>query len=72
MRPGPLKALLHKVFANRLAGIEKATPILEGVEDITKDTHNVLVYQEHCMRIAQRVAGFDDNQADSFLRKAMA
>ena len=45
---------------------------LPNTMDIVADSKGVLVYQEHAMRIAQRVAGFDDNQADSFLRKAMA
>lgn len=71
-RPGPLGAGLHIAFANRKNGSEEVNEPLPNTMDIVSDSKGVLVYQEHAMRIAQRVAGFDDNQADSFLRKAMA
>lgn len=71
-RPGPLGAGLHITFAKRKSGDEEITEPLPGTMNIVEDSLGVLVYQEHAMRIAQKVAGFDDNQADSFLRKAMA
>ena len=40
--------------------------------EYSSNSDGVIIYQEHVMRIAQVVAGFDDNQADSFLRKAVA
>lgn len=71
-RPGPLGAGLPATFAKRKRGEEEAVEPLPNTWDIVADSLGVLAYQEHAMRIAQRVAGFDDNQADSFLRKAMA
>lgn len=71
-RPGPLGAGLHTKFANRKKKEEKITEPLPNTYDIVEDSLGVLIYQEHCMQIAQRVAGFNDNQADSFLRKSMA
>lgn len=71
-RPGPLGAGLDKSFANRKNGTEEIVEPLPGTWEIVKDSLGVLVYQEHTMRIAQIVAGFDDNQADSYLRKAQA
>lgn len=71
-RPGPLSSGLNKMYANRKNGLEEAIEPLKNTWDIVKDSLGILCYQEHCMRIAQRVAGFDDNQADSFLRKSMA
>lgn len=71
-RPGPLSAGLHTEFANRKKGESEAREPLPNTWDIVEDSLGVLAYQEHTMRIAQRVAGFDDNQADSFLRKAQA
>jgi DNA polymerase-3 subunit alpha len=71
-RPGPLKAGLNKSFGRRKMGTEEACEPLPNTWDIVEDSLGVLAYQEHTMRIAQRVAGFDDNQADSYLRKAQA
>lgn len=71
-RPGPLNAALNKMYARRLSGEEEIKEPLKNTMNIVKDSLGVIVYQEHAMRIAQQVAGFDDNQADSFLRKAMA
>ena len=71
-RPGPLSASMNKIYAKIKSGEVEAKEPLPKTWDIVKDTDVVIIYQEHCMRIAQVVAGFDDNQADSFLRKAMA
>ena len=71
-RPGPLSAGLHTEFAKRKRGESEVVEPLPNTWDIVEDSLGVLAYQEHTMRIAQRVAKFDDNQADSFLRKAQA
>lgn len=71
-RPGPLSAKLNVEYAKRKKGESEITEPLPNTWDIVEDSLGVLAYQEHCMRIAQRVAKFDDNQADSFLRKAQA
>ena len=72
MRPGPLSAGMHTQYANRKNGHEVARPQLRGTEEITKDTYHTIIYQEQCMLISKLVAGFDDSQADSILRKALA
>lgn len=71
-RPGPLAASMDKAYANRKKGLEEAIPILRGCEDITKDTYNCVIYQEHLMLISKQVAGFNDAQSDSIIRKATA
>ena len=71
-RPGPLSAGMHTKYNNRKNGIEEIVMPLHGIEDIVGETYGTVVYQEHIMLIAQKVAGFDDNQADSYLRKALA
>lgn len=71
-RPGPLSAGMHTKYNNRKNGIEDVIMPLDGIEDIVGETYGTIVYQEHVMLIAQKVAGFDDNQADSYLRKALA
>ena len=71
-RPGPLSAGMHTQYAQRKNGFEEAIPQLRGTDHITEDTYHTIIYQEQCMLIAKHVAGFDDSQADSILRKALA
>lgn len=71
-RPGPLSAGMHTSYANRKNGHEIAVPQLRGTDSITSNTYHTIIYQEQCMLIAKLVAGFDDSQADSILRKALA
>lgn len=71
-RPGPLQAGMHTKYNNRKNGIEPVTMPVHSVEDIVGDTFGTIVYQEQVMAIAKKIAGFDDNQADSYLRKALA
>lgn len=71
-RPGPLSAGMHTQYANRKNGHELARPQLRGTDEITKDTYHTIIYQEQCMLISKVVAGFNDSQADSILRKALA
>lgn len=71
-RPGPLSAGMDKAYNKRKHGLEEAKEPLPNTWDIVKDSYGTIIYQEQTMLIAQKVAGFDDNQADSFLRKGMA
>lgn len=71
-RPGPLSAGMHTQYADRKNGHARAIPQLRGTESITDNTYHTIIYQEQCMLIAKLVAGFDDSQADSILRKALA
>lgn len=63
---------MHTKYNNRKHGLEEITMPVHDVEDILGDTFGTIVYQEQIMAIAKKIAGFDDNQADSYLRKALA
>lgn len=71
-RPGPLSAGLHISYADRKHGREEAVEPLPNTWDIVSSSFGTIIYQEQVMQIAQRVAGFDGNQADTYLRKALA
>ena len=71
-RPGPLQAGMHTKYNNRKNGLEEIVMPVHDTEDIVGDTFGTIVYQEQVMAIAKKIAGFDDNQADSYLRKALA
>lgn len=72
LRPGPLSAGMHHQYAKRKHGLEKTEFPLHGIENIVGDTYFVIAYQEQLMQIAKQVSGFDDNQADSLVRKPVA
>ena len=75
IRPGCLKAIqdgksMTQRYIDRKRGIEEVTYLDPALEDILKPTYGVLVYQEQSMRIAQKIAGFNLQDAD-VLRKAI-
>ena len=75
IRPGCLKAYvdgksMSQHFIDRKHGREDVTYLHEALEEILAPTYGVLVYQEQSMRIAQKIAGFDLQEADD-LRKAI-
>ena len=72
MRPGPLSAKMDEHYALRKNGLEEQTPQIKNTEEITGTTYNTIIYQEQCMLIAKKIAGFDDSQSDSIMRKALA
>ncbi len=73
-RPGPMGINSHTNYAMRKTGRQPATPIhpelADPLEEILGATHNLIVYQEHVIQIAQKVAGYTLGRAD-LLRKAM-
>lgn len=74
-RPGPMSMNSHIKYADRKNGRESITPIhpeFKGtvVDEILNTTYSVLVYQEQCMIIAQRVCGWTLTEADK-LRKVI-
>ena len=71
-RPGPLGAGLDKVYSNRKHGIDENIDFILGDFPYMQSTYNTTLYQEQPMLLAKDIAGFSDNQADSYLRKAMA
>ncbi|HEY3175640.1 MAG TPA: DNA polymerase III subunit alpha [Candidatus Polarisedimenticolia bacterium] len=69
-RPGPIKGGLIDDFVKRRHGRIKVTYLHPILEESTKETYGVIVYQEQVMQIASRVAGFTLGEADN-LRRAM-
>lgn len=75
IRPGTLKAYVDgksmtQHYVDRKHGREEVTYLHPALEEILKSTYGVLVYQEQSMRIAQKIAGFNLQEAD-VLRKAI-
>lgn len=75
IRPGTLKAYVDgksmtQHYVDRKHGKEEVTYLHPSLEEILKPTYGVLVYQEQSMRIAQKIAGFNLQEADE-LRKAI-
>ncbi|MFO0864121.1 MAG: DNA polymerase III subunit alpha [Gemmataceae bacterium] len=58
-RPGPLGGGMVDAYVNRKHGREKPTyqhPVMEG---ILSETYGVIVYQEQCMRVLNRLGGIE-------------
>lgn len=70
-RPGPLSAHMDDDYANGKNGGVLKYPI-RGCEDILDATYSTIPYQEQLMLISKKIAGFDDSQADSLVRKPVA
>jgi DNA polymerase-3 subunit alpha len=66
-RPGPLAKKLDEYYARHDVPEELDIPVLK---EITKNTRNVLIYQEQVMETARKVAGYSLSEADD-LRKAV-
>lgn len=69
-RPGPLGSGMDKVFVeckNGIRDIEYPHPLCESE---LSETYGVVLYQEQVMRLANKLAGFNLQEADN-LRKAM-
>src|SRR4029453_9299139 len=73
-RPGPMGINSHTNYALRKNGRQPINPIhpeLAGPrEEILGAPYGLIVYQEHVIQIAQKVAGYTLGRAD-LLRKAM-
>jgi DNA polymerase-3 subunit alpha len=73
-RPGPMGINSHTNYALRKNGRQPTTPIhpdlAEPLGEILDATYGLIVYQEHVIQIAQKVAGYTLGRAD-LLRKAM-
>jgi len=69
-RPGPLEADLVTSYVARKSGQEPVSYPLTQIEEILRETYEVLIYQEQVLEIANRVAGFTLAEGDG-LRRAM-
>ena len=75
IRPGCLKAItdsksMTQHYVDRKNKHDEVTYLHKSLKDILEPTYGVLVYQEQSMRIAQKLAGFNLQEADK-LRKAI-
>lgn len=71
-RPGPLQAGMDKTYINRKNGVEEIIYPVHGIESILGETYGTILYQEQIMMLSQKIAGFNDNQADTYLRKGVS
>ena len=69
-RPGPIQGGMIDYFIERKHGRKKIEYELPELEGILEETFGVIVYQEHVMQIAHRLAGYSLGEAD-LLRRAM-
>jgi DNA polymerase-3 subunit alpha len=63
-RPGPYESGAQDQYIARRRGAAYTSHVIPEVEEILKDTHEVLLYQEQAMALAQRVARFTPGEAD--------
>ncbi len=70
IRPGPLGAGMHNEFTDRATGRKEIEYLHKDLEGILSETYGVILYQEQVMQIAEKISGFELNEADE-LRKAM-
>jgi DNA polymerase III alpha subunit len=69
-RPGPLKGGMVDDFIKRKHGEQKVVYLHPALEDATKNTYGILVYQEQPMMVSRVLAGYTLGGAD-LLRRAM-
>ena len=73
-RPGPLEGGMVDAYIQRKHGLEEVDygedALVPFLKPILEETNGVILYQEQVMRIANKLAGFTLNEADT-LRKAM-
>jgi DNA polymerase III subunit alpha len=67
-RPGPMEQI--PAYIERKNDSSKITYLHETLEDITKETYGILVYQEQIVLMLQRLAGYTPGRAD-VVRKAI-
>ncbi len=70
IRPGPLGAGMHIEFTDRANSRKDIEYLHQDLEEILKETYGVILYQEQVIQIAEKIAGFNLQEADN-LRVAM-
>lgn len=71
VRPGPIQGGMVQPYIKRRQRIEKAEPFGPELEEVTKRTLGVPLFQEQAMQIAIVGAGFTAEEADQ-LRRSLA
>lgn len=69
-RPGPLGSGMVDQYIECKHGRQKPSYLHPLLEDVLKETHGVILYQEQVMQCASILAGYTLGQAD-LLRRAM-
>ncbi|MBA2427712.1 MAG: DNA polymerase III subunit alpha [Actinobacteria bacterium] len=67
-RPGPMEQI--PAYIERKNDASKVTYLHPSLEDITRNTYGILVYQEQIVLLLQRLAGYTPGEAD-LVRKAI-
>ena len=67
-RPGPMEQI--PAYIERKNDPSKVTYLHPALEDITKETYGILVYQEQIVQLLQKLAGYTPGKADK-VRKAI-
>lgn len=67
-RPGPMSSIPS--YIARKKGLEKPDYMHPMLEEILRETHGIMIYQEQVMQISQKMAGYTLGAAD-LLRRAM-
>ncbi|WP_417480757.1 error-prone DNA polymerase [Maricaulis maris] len=71
VRPGPIQGGMVKPYIRRRQGLEKPEPFGPTLEEVTRRTLGVPLFQEQAMRIAVVGAGYSAEEADR-LRRSLA
>ena len=71
VRPGPIQGGMVQPYIRRRQGLEKVEPFGPALEEVTKRTLGVPLFQEQAMQIAVVGAGFTAEEADQ-LRRSIA
>jgi DNA polymerase-3 subunit alpha len=70
-RPGPMGNVDIDEYIGRKQGRVTTKLLHPALDEVLKDTHGVIIYQEQVMKIANLVAGFSLSEADR-LRRVMS
>ncbi|WBU64269.1 error-prone DNA polymerase [Paracoccus aerodenitrificans] len=71
VRPGPIQGGMVQPYLKRRQGLEEAEPFGPELEEVTKRTLGVPLFQEQALQIAVVGAGYTAEEADQ-LRRALA
>lgn len=71
VRPGPIQGDMVQPYIRRRNGLEKPEPFGPALEEVTKRTLGVPLFQEQALQIAVVGAGFSAEEADH-LRRSLA
>jgi DNA polymerase-3 subunit alpha len=69
-RPGPLGSGMVEDYISRKHGLTKVEYLHPELEELTRETLGVIVYQDQVLQIANQMAGYSLGEAD-LLRRAM-